>query len=152
VSVQRARIADAIAEVPGIHFSELVRRLDLAPGQVQYHVTRLRRRDDVLEERLYGRTHYYPPSFDEWERGAVALLRRETARDVVTYLLAEGPAGPAAVAEDLDNGRLVSPELAFSAGDRHELCYAWRVGEAGRGLQWFADRMAASVKAGDWLA
>jgi len=57
-----------------------------------------------------------------------------------------------AVAEDLDNGRLVSPELAFSAGDRHELCYAWRVGEAGRGLQWFADRMAASVKAGDWLA
>ena len=105
MSVQRARIADAIAEAPGIHFSELVRRLDLAPGQVQYHVTRLRRRDDVLEERLYGRTHFYPPSFDEWERGAVALLRRESARDVVTYLLAEGPAGPAAVAEDLDLAR-----------------------------------------------
>ena len=105
MSVQRSRIADAIAEAPGIHFNELVRRLDLAPGQVQYHLKRLRRRDDVLEERLYGRTHYYPPSFDEWERGAVALLRRETARDVVAYLLVEGPAGPAAVADDLDLAR-----------------------------------------------
>lgn len=105
MSVQRARIADAVAEAPGIHFSELVRRLDLAPGQVQYHVKRLLRRDEVLEERLYGRTHYYPPSFDEWERGAVALLRRETARDVVTSLLADGPAGPASVAEDLGLAR-----------------------------------------------
>ena len=98
MSVQRARIADAIAEAPGIHFSELVRRLDLAPGQVQYHVKRLRRQGDVEEERLYGRTHYYPPDVDEWERGAIALLRRETARDVVAYLLAEGPSSPATVA------------------------------------------------------
>lgn len=105
MSVQRARIADAVAEAPGIHFSELVRTLDLAPGQVQYHVRRLRGEGSVREERLYGRTHYYPPSFGEWERGAIALLRRETARDVVAYLLAEGPSGPASVADDLGVAR-----------------------------------------------
>lgn len=105
MSHQRARIADAITEAPGIHFSELVRRLDLAPGQVQYHVKRLRGRGAVCEERLYGRTHYYPPSYDESERGTIALLRRETARDVVTYLLAEGPSRPGAVAGDLGIAR-----------------------------------------------
>ena len=105
MSVQRARIADAIGDAPGIHFSELVRRLDLAPGQVQYHLKRLRGSGTVEEERLYGRTHYYPPSFDEWERGAIALLRRETARDVVAYLLAEGPSGPQAVAEGIEVAR-----------------------------------------------
>ena len=105
MSVQRARIADAVDAAPGIHFSELVRTLDLAPGQVQYHVRRLCGEGDVREERLYGRTHYYPPGFDEWERGAIALLRRETTRDVVAYLLAEGPSGPASVADDLGVAR-----------------------------------------------
>ena len=105
MSVQRARIADAVAAAPGIHFSELVRSLDLAPGQVQYHVTRLRRRGDLEEEHLYGRTHYYPPDVDEWERCALALLRRETARDVMAYLLAEGPSKPGAVADELSVAR-----------------------------------------------
>ena len=105
MSVQRARIADAVAAAPGIHFSELVRSLDLAPGQVQYHLKRLRRRGDVEQERLYGRTHYYPPEIDAWERGALALLRRETSRDVVSYLLAEGPSGPQAVADDVGVAR-----------------------------------------------
>jgi predicted transcriptional regulator len=69
----RTRIADCIATRPGIHFSELVRRLDLAPGQVQYHCRRLRKSDRVVEEHLYGRTHYYDPEFDAWERAAIAL-------------------------------------------------------------------------------
>ena len=105
MSVQRTRIVDAVAVSPGIHFSELVRRLDLAPGQVQYHLKRLRRRGEIEEERLYGRTHYYPPEVDAWERGALAVLRRETARDVVAYLLAEGPSRPASVADDVGVAR-----------------------------------------------
>ncbi len=55
-----------------------------------------------------------------------------------------------AIAEDLDHGRLVAPRLAFSNGDKHELCYAWRAGESGRGVAWLAEHIAAGVKAGDW--
>lgn len=105
MSLARSRIADAVADAPGIHFSELVRRLDLAPGQVQYHLRRLLGDDRVLAEQLHGRTHYYPPSFDEWERGALALLRRETSRDVVVFLLANGPSRPADVTAGLDIAR-----------------------------------------------
>lgn len=98
-------IADAVAETPGIHFSELVRRLDLAPGQVQYHVRRLLGEDALIEERLYGRTHYYPPSYDAWERSALALLRRETSRDVLVCLLARGASRPHEVADEVGIAR-----------------------------------------------
>jgi len=105
VNAQRARITDCVERVPGIHFNELVRELDLAPGQVQYHTKKLSRDGRIDRDPLYGRTHYYPPGCDEWERGALALCRRETARDVLTYLLDAGPAEPARVARALDIAR-----------------------------------------------
>ena len=101
----RTTIAEAVRDRPGVHFNELVRSLDLAPGQVQYHVGRLREEGSVVVERLYGRTHYYPPEYDDWERRALALLRRETAGDVVAYLLANGPTDPGTVAEELGVAR-----------------------------------------------
>ncbi|PSQ18569.1 ArsR family transcriptional regulator [Halobacteriales archaeon QS_8_69_26] len=101
----RRRIADRIADDPGIHFNALVRALDLAPGQVQYHVRELLSTDRVVAESLYGRTHYYPPDVDPRTRRALAVLRRETAADVAAVLAVEGPARPAAVAEDLGIAR-----------------------------------------------
>lgn len=95
MSETRDRIAAAIDRDPGVHFRELVRTLDLAPGQVQYHLERL----DVVADDRYGRTHYFLDGYDEWERGAIALLRRETSADVVSVLMAEGPLGAGETAE-----------------------------------------------------
>ncbi|NHN46039.1 ArsR family transcriptional regulator [Halostella sp. JP-L12] len=105
MSETRARIERRIGEDPGVHFNELVRALDLAPGQVQYHVGRLLDAGRLDRERLYGRTHYFPPETDEWERGALSLCRRETARDVLASLIVSGPQRPAAVADDLGVAR-----------------------------------------------
>jgi predicted transcriptional regulator len=105
VSDTRERIRECVADRPGIHFNELVRTLGLATGQVQYHLRKLGRADAVVSERLYGRTHYYPPDCDPRERGALAVLRRETARDVLVRLVAEGPTAPADLADDLDVAR-----------------------------------------------
>ena len=99
MSSTRARVADHVAAHPGVHFNQLVRALDLAPGQVQHHVRRLVDDGRVERAEFYGRTHYYPPAFDAWERGALALFRRETARDVLGYLLERGDARPAEVAD-----------------------------------------------------
>lgn len=101
----RAAIRRRIERDPGIHFNELVRELDLATGQTQYHVRRLVRSGDLVAEGLYGRTHYYPTGFDEGERRTLALLRRETARAVVRHLSARGPSRPATVADELDVAR-----------------------------------------------
>jgi predicted transcriptional regulator len=100
----RQRIHDHIAARPGVHFNAIVRTLDIAPGQVQYHVRKLLDEGIVLE-RISGRTHYYPPGYDGWERGVLALFRRETAREVLLYLLEDGPTTPATITADLDIAR-----------------------------------------------
>lgn len=96
MSDTRERIAERVRAKPGVHFNELTRTLDLAPGQVQYH---LRRLEDIVADEQFGRTHYYPPEFDAWERRALALLRRETAADIVGVLLTDGPTPATDVAE-----------------------------------------------------
>jgi predicted transcriptional regulator len=101
----RTQIAEHIGSHPGIHFNELVRSLDLAPGQAQHHVRRLVGDGTVRRSEFYGRTHYYPPEFDGWERATLALFRRETAREVLGYLLEHGEARPDDVATALDIAR-----------------------------------------------
>lgn len=105
MSETRERIARHVHAHPGVHFNDLVRTLDLAPGQVQYHLKRLCSAGSVVDERLYGQTHYYPPDCDEWERGALSLLRRETAGDVVAVLAEHGTARPQRMADELDIAR-----------------------------------------------
>lgn len=104
MSETRRSIAEHVRENPGVHFSAVVRGLDLAPGQVQYHLRRLGD-DEVVAEELRGRTHYYPRGYDDWERAALATFRRETARDVLAHLLAVGETTPAELADELDVAR-----------------------------------------------
>lgn len=101
----RDRLHQHVQRHPGLHFNALVRRLDLAPGQVQYHLHRLSDANCVVGEELYGQTHYFPPDFDPLERRTLALARRETARDVLFYLLEQEEAPAATVADELDIAR-----------------------------------------------
>jgi len=102
MSDTRARIYRHIESNPGVHFRELTRALDLATGQVQYHLARL---DRITSESINGRTHYYAASFTPWERRAIAFLRRETARDVLVVLIEREATRPGAVAAHLDIAR-----------------------------------------------
>lgn len=105
MSETRRAIAEHVRENPGVHFSAVVRGLDLAPGQVQYHLRRLGDRREVVVEELRGRTHYYPPGYDDWERAALATFRRETARGVLAHLLAVGETTPADLTDELGVAR-----------------------------------------------
>jgi len=98
----RERIRTTVEANPGIHFSALVRELDLATGQVQYHLRRLRKSAAVDRHEHNGRTHYFAAEYDEWERTAIALLRRETTPAVVLAIHAADPARPQALAKQLD--------------------------------------------------
>lgn len=102
--VQR-RINECVNDNPGIHFNALVDELELAVGQVQYHVRGLLAEDELTKTSVYGRTHYYTDAYDEWERGAIALLRRETARDIIVYGLENEQIIPQDVADELGIAR-----------------------------------------------
>ena len=70
MSDTRARIVRHVSRHPGVHFNELVRTSGLAPGQVQYHMRKLLGAERLVDEHVAGRTHYYPPKYDDWERRA----------------------------------------------------------------------------------
>jgi len=105
VTDQRARITSHVADHPGVHFSALRESLGLATGQTQYHLHRLVRAGDLARVEFYGRTHYYPRDCPSWDRAALALARRETARDALFALLERGPTPPAVIADDIDVAR-----------------------------------------------
>jgi len=101
----RARVRRHVSDTPGVHFNRVSRDLDIATGQAQYHLRRLVRDGEVAVERIGGRAHYFDPAFDPWDRRAVAFLRRETAREILVRLHAEGATRPATLAEELDLAR-----------------------------------------------
>lgn len=105
MTATRRQISTHVHEHAGIHFNELVRQSEFAPGQVQYHIRRLVNAGELVREEWYGQTHFYPPQYDEWERATLALFRRETTREVVVYLIEHEPVGPETVAENLDIAR-----------------------------------------------
>ena len=132
----RDRIERRVHEDPGVHFNELVRQLDLAAGQVQHHVRSLADDGSVRGAKLFGRTHYYPPEYDAWERRALALLRRETSAEIVATLLDEGPSRPVDVAGRVGiarstlawhTDRLVEAGLVEQRYDGRQLVVADRV-------------------------
>lgn len=105
MSETRRQIETHVRSNAGIHFNELVRETEFAPGQIQYHVRRLIDAETVVREQVYGKTHYYPPEYDAWERAALALFRRETAREIVVYLIEHEQCRPATVADDIGIAR-----------------------------------------------
>ena len=101
----RTRIRRHVESCPGVHHSRLGRDLDLASGQLQYHLRWLRDEGTVVREAVGGKTHYYPPGIDPWERRALAFLRRETPRGIIVRLYADGPTRPGDLAADLGLAR-----------------------------------------------
>ncbi|WP_323674226.1 winged helix-turn-helix transcriptional regulator [Halorubellus sp. PRR65] len=95
----RTSIERTVAATPGVHFNELVRDTAYAPGQVQYHVRDLVDAGVLAREELFGRTHYYPPEYDAFQRRVLALVRRETTRDVLLACLDDASNRPADVAD-----------------------------------------------------
>ena len=63
ISKTRQRIYDLIVAHPSVHFNVIVRALDIASGQVQYHMQQLLN-DDIVLEQVYRGIHYYPAIYD----------------------------------------------------------------------------------------
>jgi predicted transcriptional regulator len=127
MATTRTRVRRHVRETPGVHFNQVERDLDIATGQAQYHLRRLVKDDELVVERIAGRAHYFDPSFDPWERRALAFLRRETARGIVLRLHADGPLRPETLASELDLARstvswhvsnLADAEIVTKSDDR----------------------------------
>ncbi|MFB6282440.1 MAG: winged helix-turn-helix transcriptional regulator [Halobacteria archaeon] len=102
-------VADFILEYveinPGMHFSGILREIDVASGQLQYHLRNLSEEGEVESEKVAGMRHYFPEDFGKKERVKLSLLRRETKRDVVVGLLGCDGRSPGDLARELGLAR-----------------------------------------------
>lgn len=94
-----------VNESPGTHFNELVRRLGVAPDTLHRLQAEAEAADAIVVDEHYGKTHFYPADISPENRRVLALLRRETSREILVCLLNEAPTTPTTVAERVDIAR-----------------------------------------------
>lgn len=113
---KRRMIYEAIVEQPGLHKSELCRRMNLAWGTVAHHLGALRRRGLIRYVKIAGRMHVAPASDVQGHRLSRAMLLPHSK--TILDMLSRGPLGPTAIAADLQLGhKLVRSHLEMLVED-----------------------------------
>jgi predicted transcriptional regulator len=77
-----------ITKNPGVHFKDLNRALNLAPGTLQYHLYKMEQVEDIRVLRKQYFTSYFPPSMkDPLDQKIMVLLRQNIPRNLIILLL-----------------------------------------------------------------
>ncbi len=84
----KQRVNDYIARYPGSHLRKISKELSLAMGNLQYHVNLLEKGGLINSRRMNFRKVYYAVSiFGERHKAILAVLRQETPREIILYLI-----------------------------------------------------------------
>lgn len=98
----RKEIFEHVQANPGIHFSQLKRDLDMETGLLQHHLRTLEDQDILTSEDHQGKRRLFvAQELDEEERAILSLLRYETTRHILLFLLEKNTARNRAIAEEL---------------------------------------------------
>jgi len=82
------RVLDFIAAHPGVHLREICRALDLAMGDVQYHVRRLERDGRISSFRRGLYKFFYPANlFGERQRDVLSVLSLDRPRELLLNII-----------------------------------------------------------------
>jgi predicted transcriptional regulator len=99
----RQRIYNLIEQNPGLHFREVQRRTGLAVGSLQYHLGYLAKKQIIRIEKNGKFTRYYSvagPQLGE-SQSTMSLLRQESLRKIMIFLLTKKRANNTRIAEAL---------------------------------------------------
>ena len=82
------RILEFITSHPGVYLREMCRALDLAMGDVQYHVRRLERDGRIHSVRRGLHKFFYPANlFGERQRDVLSVLSLDTPRELLLNII-----------------------------------------------------------------
>lgn len=96
----RKELFEYVEANPGIHFSQLKRDLDMETGLLQHHLRELEQYGVLESEEHQGKRRVFVArELDTEERSILAVLRYETTRRILLYLLEEGPARNSEITE-----------------------------------------------------
>ncbi len=84
----RREIFDLITDFPGLHFREILRRLDISSGSLNYQLNYLVKHDILVSIKDGNLKRYYiVGKIKGREKRILGCLRNETARGLVLYLM-----------------------------------------------------------------
>lgn len=105
----REDIYNYIRDNPGEHLTKIMREFDLSPSSVMHHLKVLERTDNIVshKDNKYRRYFINKNGFSAYTNGEgykhiVAILKNNTARSIVTFLLANPRSTQKRVSETLN--------------------------------------------------
>jgi len=88
------KIVKYINEIPGIRYRELLRMTGLSNGVLSYHLRSLDNSGKIRVNRVNNRvTRYFSYDVSSKESYVIGLLRQETTRKIILYILDHGACG-----------------------------------------------------------
>jgi predicted transcriptional regulator len=88
------KIIQFVNETPGIRYRELLRITGVSNGVLSYHLNLLDNSGRVRVHRINNRvTRYFSHDVSIAESNVIGLLRQNTARKIILYILESGPCG-----------------------------------------------------------
>src|SRR5688572_2830317 len=90
-SVHQDKIVKYVNEIPGIRYRELLRMTGLSNGVLSYHLRFLDNTGKIRVNRVNNRvTRYFSYDVSAHESSVIGLLRQETTRKIIMYILENG--------------------------------------------------------------
>jgi predicted transcriptional regulator len=88
------KIIKYVNEIPGIRYRELLRMTGLSNGVLTYHLRFLDNTGKIRVNRINNRvTRYFSYDVSPHESSIIGLLRQETTRKIIMYILENGTCG-----------------------------------------------------------
>ena len=88
------KIVKYVNEIPGIRYRELLRMTGLSNGVLSYHLRLLDNSGKIRVNRVNNRiTRYFSYDVSTHESHIIGLLRQETTRKIILYILEHGACG-----------------------------------------------------------
>ena len=84
----RQKLVEFISGSPGIRYRELLRLTGLSNGVLSYHIDVLIKNGKIKNKKANQRvTRYYPNGFSDEESDIIAVLRQDTPRKMIQYII-----------------------------------------------------------------
>jgi predicted transcriptional regulator len=88
------KIVKCVNEIPGIRYRELLRITGISDGVLSYHLNLLDNSGKIRVNRVNNRvTRYFSYDVSLHETYVIGLLRQETSRKIIMYILEKGTCG-----------------------------------------------------------
>jgi len=107
----RRAMFELVTQFPGLHFREILRRLEMSSSNLAYHLHYLVK-NDILTEIQDGKLkrYYVKGKVDQREKRILSILRKEIPRGIVLFLLLNPNTG---YHDILDNFDLEPSQLSY---------------------------------------